>query len=147
MGTPSDGLGLNIIDSLSHCTTALAHHHFATTRRSCQEKSFEEIDKIVGVITCPVSRALPSNDPARTIAFYRDVLGFEHRDDLLFNGPAELSIDPEAAPRVIYFEVDDVAPTRASIEQRGASPGPIGNANWIKIEMFEVHDPSGNVLL
>src|SRR5579871_2790049 len=98
-------------------------------------------------IICPVSRSLPAPDLDRTVAFYRDILGFEHRGNSLVNGPAELYPDPkQSTPEMFYFEVADVDTMHASITKRGGAPGIIGKANWIKIRMFQLTDPAGNVL-
>ena len=99
-------------------------------------------------IICPVSRSLPVADLDQTVAFYRDVLGFELRGDSLTNGPAELHPDPQqSTPGMLYFEVADVDAFHAAISERGGKPGVIGRVNWIKIRMFQITDPTGNVLL
>jgi predicted enzyme related to lactoylglutathione lyase len=99
-------------------------------------------------IVCPVSRSLPVADLDRTVAFYRDVLGFELRGESLISGPAELYPDQQqSTPEMFYFEVADVDALHTAISARGGHPGIIGKVNWIKIRMFQITDPTGNVLL
>jgi predicted enzyme related to lactoylglutathione lyase len=99
------------------------------------------------MITSPASRSLPVADLDRTVAFYRDVLGFELRGETLMNGPAELYPDPQqSTPEMFYFEVADVDALHSAICSRGGHPGIIGKVNWIKIRMFQIADPSGNIL-
>lgn len=113
------------------------------------------------MIVSPVSRGLTIADLARSVAFYRDTLGFTEtpvRDDAGFSAEAELVSGParlqlrayrDGEPgnhRVLFFETDDIAATRAALRQRGANPGAVERVNWIKMEMFEVRDPDGHAL-
>jgi catechol 2,3-dioxygenase-like lactoylglutathione lyase family enzyme len=41
---------------------------------------------------------LPQNDPDAALAFYRDILGFEVRDDVGFNGLRWITVGPEEQP-------------------------------------------------
>jgi catechol 2,3-dioxygenase-like lactoylglutathione lyase family enzyme len=102
------------------------------------------------------------SDPARAAAFYRDILGFEIRSQEgateAHHGPARLRfgahgyppdnwdtpLEPGAA--MLFFQAGDVAAMRAAIEARGGRPGGIQKVNWIKMRMFEIRDPDGNVL-
>jgi len=43
-------------------------------------------------------------------------------------------------------QADDVVATHAAIRARGGSPSDIERVNWIKMQMFEIRDPDGNVL-
>ncbi|HEX4016650.1 MAG TPA: VOC family protein [Frankiaceae bacterium] len=43
---------------------------------------------------------LPQNDPAATIAFYRDTLGFEVRNDVGYNGMHWITVGPAGQPGV-----------------------------------------------
>ncbi len=44
------------------------------------------------------SAFLPHNDPAASIAFYRDVLGFEIRNDVGYNGQHWITVGPAGQP-------------------------------------------------
>jgi len=111
------------------------------------------------MITAPASRQLAVADQARSITFYRDVLGFEVRGEReLVSGPARVELvvadraydsTLQSRPRgsaSLFFETDDVAAMRAAIASRGAAPSEIEKVNWIKMRMFEVRDPDGHVV-
>jgi predicted enzyme related to lactoylglutathione lyase len=103
------------------------------------------------MIVAPVSRTVAIADPARTAAFYHDVLAFEidqGPDGMeAASGPARLQFDAGGrGPAVLFFETDDVAAMHTSIRARGGNPGEIERVNWIKMRMFEVRDPDGNTL-
>jgi uncharacterized glyoxalase superfamily protein PhnB len=109
----------------------------------------------------PVSRRLVVADAARSVAFYRDVLGFTVRD-------AQTDVGPPAAAEVVYgparlrfglasggdgdrravlfFETDDVAAMREAVAANGGQPTTLQDVNWIKMRVFEVRDPDGHVL-
>jgi catechol 2,3-dioxygenase-like lactoylglutathione lyase family enzyme len=94
-------------------------------------------------------RTLGVADPARSAAFYRDVLGFEIRGDEAVYGPARLAfVDRAESPgsSIAFFEVADVDAVRAAVAARGGSPSDIEKVNWIKMRMFEVRDPDGHTL-
>jgi uncharacterized glyoxalase superfamily protein PhnB len=107
-------------------------------------------------ITAPVSRSLQVSDPARSIAFYRDVLGFDARPGPsgvieMTLGPARITLgrrDPATDPgrSILFFEIDDVAATYDTLGARGANPTVPEDVNWIKMRMIEVRDPDGNTL-
>ena len=109
-------------------------------------------------IVAPVSRALAVADKARTIAFYRDVLGFEVRGDALVSGPAQLDVmvaqqvrdstfqDRPRGAGIYFFMVDDVQALRRDVASRGAAPSDLEKVNWIKMEMFQLRDPDGHTL-
>lgn len=115
-------------------------------------------------IASPVMRFLPVADITRSIAFYRDVLGFEvkQQEDGVeaIMGPARFRFGKEGyepggggfqSPRppgsaIVFLQADDVAATHAAIRTRGGSPSDIERVNWIKMRMFEIRDPDGNVL-
>ena len=111
-------------------------------------------------IIAPVSRHLDVADVARTLAFYRDAIGFEvHADPLRPTAPPELTLGPvritlgtrdPGAPRakrsILFFETDDVAATYDILAARGAKPTVPEDVNWIKMRMIEVRDPDGNTL-
>ena len=107
-------------------------------------------------ITAPVSRRLYVSDPARSIAFYRDVLGFDARPGPsgvieMTLGPARITLgrrDPATDPgrSILFFEIDDVAATYDTLGARGANPTVPQDVNWIKMRMIEVRDPDGNTL-
>lgn len=110
--------------------------------------------------TAPVSRYLAVGDVARTVAFYRDVLGFtdgpvEIPDGFpaereLRAGPVRLQIGTapgdEPSPAVVFLEVRDVSARHAAVRAAGAAPSPIVRVNWLKYRMFEVKDPDGHAL-
>jgi predicted enzyme related to lactoylglutathione lyase len=98
-------------------------------------------------IVAPVSRGLVVSDIARAAAFYRDVLGFAIHGTEAVNGPALLRLEqgaPESA--IVFLETDDVEGMRAEIRARGGTAGEIAKVNWIKMQMFQVQDPDGNML-
>jgi catechol 2,3-dioxygenase-like lactoylglutathione lyase family enzyme len=119
-------------------------------------------------ITAPVSRFLAVADAERSLAFYRDVLGFEVRPPIehhgvpaaaeLVSGPARIQIGVadgardstfERHPRgqaILFFATDDVAAFRDAVIRRGGAPGELIKVNWIKMRMFEIRDPDGHVL-
>jgi catechol 2,3-dioxygenase-like lactoylglutathione lyase family enzyme len=119
-------------------------------------------------ISSPVSRLLAAEDPTRTVAFYRDVLGFEVREPRNDAGPAvaaELTRGParilvtvgdqapdstgRSQPRgsaIIFLETNDVAGLQAEISGRGGNPSPLERANWLKVQFFEIRDPDGHTL-
>ena len=108
-------------------------------------------------VIAPVSRHLDVSDVGRSVAFYRDVLGFDVRvagsDEVeLILGPARITLGvrgkdlgpPER--RILFFEIDDVGAMHATLTERGANPTAAEDVNWIKMRMVEVRDPDGNVL-
>jgi predicted enzyme related to lactoylglutathione lyase len=108
-------------------------------------------------ITAPVSRHLDVSDVARTVAYYRDVLGFTvAKADADASGPAEVTSGPARitlgaanehvsdARHVLFFEVDDTSAMRSTLASRGAKPTAAEDVNWIKMRVFEVRDPDGN---
>ena len=116
---------------------------------------------MTGRIVSPVSRHLSVADVDRSVAFYRDVLGFEVRASAvveLVSGPAriELSQDETAAdstgeqrPRgaaILFFETDDVTGMRQAVVARGGAATQIEKANWIKMRVFQIRDPDGHTL-
>ena len=104
-------------------------------------------------IVAPASRRLEVADVERSVAFYRDVLGF---DVLTLNdgsvevvsGPARVQLSRGAPERgaIVFFQVDDVNALRADLAERGARPSQLERANGIKVRMFEVRDPDGHTL-
>jgi len=115
-------------------------------------------------IASPVMRFLPVADIERTIAFYRDVLGFEIKQEEAgveaVLGPARIRFGKEGrepgdyalqtsrppGSAILFLQADDVAATHSAIRARGGSPSDIERVNWIKMRMFEIRDPDGNVL-
>lgn len=119
-------------------------------------------------ITSAVSRHLAVADPGHTVAFYRDVLGFEvpePRSDTgpevpaeLIRGPARILVTAgdqvsdstgRRQPRgsaIIFLETDDVTGLHAEISGRGGNPSLLERANWLKVQLFEVRDPDGHIL-
>ena len=111
-------------------------------------------------ITAPVSRHLDVADLSRSIAFYRDVLGFDVRRDAssgnesveLTLGPARITLGTQATSTdraersIVFFGTDDVAAMHHLLRSRGATTSTVENVNWIKMRMFEVRDPDDNAL-
>jgi catechol 2,3-dioxygenase-like lactoylglutathione lyase family enzyme len=102
-------------------------------------------------IVAPVSRAIATWDIARSAAFYRDVLGFDIHEapdgTEASSGPALLHFDADGrAPAIVFFETDDVDAMHAAIRARGGETSEIAKVNWIKMRMFEIRDPDGNIL-
>lgn len=119
-------------------------------------------------IVAPVSRLLSVADLARSLVFYRDVLGFNVRDGQrpganaegaeVVYGPARIEIQVgegaidstfDHRPRgaaMLFFQTDDIAGMHAAIRARGGMPSAIEKVNWIKMRMFEIRDPDGHTL-
>ncbi|MDF2188037.1 VOC family protein [Paraflavitalea sp. CAU 1676] len=109
-------------------------------------------------ITAPVSRTLLVRDTESSIAFYKEVLGFQAdataaggQEVILVNGPAQIVLEQVAndstpPPSLVYFEVNDVWTTHAAITTRGGKATAPEKVNWIKVEFFSVQDPDGHIL-
>ena len=112
-------------------------------------------------IVAPLSRQLSVADVDRSIAFYRDVLGFEARPAPaaeVVSGPARIALTTaatandstgEARPRgaaILFFETDDVQGMHQEVVARGGSASELERVNWIKMRMFQVQDPDGHTL-
>jgi predicted enzyme related to lactoylglutathione lyase len=115
-------------------------------------------------IIAPVSRHLVVADVRRSVAFYRDVMGFDvsaKQDETgalavaaVTSGPARIQLgsdggsadDREKRPAILFFETGDVAAMRAAVAARGGNPSGLENVNWIKKRVFEIRDPDGNTL-
>ncbi len=115
-------------------------------------------------LNSPAMRFLAVRDVATSIAFYRDILGFEIHD---LSGATEAALGPVRIrfgaegyspadwgyenPRppgtaILFLQTADVAATHAAIRARGGVPTAIEKVNWIKMQMFEIRDPDGNIL-
>ena len=119
-------------------------------------------------ITAPVSRHLSVADLDRSIAFYRDMLGFDVRSVPVgdgvpavaeaVQGPARIQLGPQDGafdstgalrPRgsaILFFQTDDVAAMCDAFRARGGTPSALEKVNWIKMRMFEIRDPDGHAL-
>lgn len=109
-------------------------------------------------IVAPVSRILAVADVARSLAFYRDVLGFESRPPAMVSGPACIELvagdsapDSTGAMRprgaaMLFFQMDDVAAFRGVVIARGGDPTELERVNWIKMRVFQIQDPDGHTL-
>jgi uncharacterized glyoxalase superfamily protein PhnB len=114
-------------------------------------------------ITAPVSRWLGARDVGRTVAFWRDVLGFEPIERTedgggevrsgrarihfgAFDAAPDLSKEGSPGSAIVFFDTDDVAAMHAAITRRGGQPSALENVNWIKRRVFEVRDPDGHVI-
>jgi uncharacterized glyoxalase superfamily protein PhnB len=119
-------------------------------------------------IVAPVSRHLVVADAARSVAFYRDVLGFDElevREECgvpavaeVVNGPARIQLGtldhvadnskqrPARESKILFFQTDDVIAMHAAVIARGGKPSELEKVNWIKMRMFEIRDPDGHTL-
>ena len=110
-------------------------------------------------IVAPVNQYLRVGDPARSVAFYRDVLGFSVQDTLADSGApavAEVSYGParlqfgagsdNGARKVVFFETDDVVAMHDVVSSHGGAPSALADVNWIKMRVFELRDPDGHTL-
>lgn len=114
-------------------------------------------------ITATVSRLLGATDVDSTVAFWRDVLGFEvgerDRDGAIevTSGPARIHFGKlDAVPdfskatppgsAIVFLDTDDVIAMHAAISRRGGQPSELEKVNWIKRSVFEVRDPDGHVI-
>lgn len=112
-------------------------------------------------IVSPVSRQLSVADIDRSLAFYRDVLGFEARESPVVevvSGPARIELSTqetaydstgEQRPRgaaILFFETDDVAGLRQAVVARGGTASVLEKVNWIKMGVFQISDPDGHTL-
>jgi predicted enzyme related to lactoylglutathione lyase len=110
-------------------------------------------------ITAPVSRHVFVTDIDRSVAFYRDVVGFATqpvREE--YGAPADVELTLGAARlqlgrrldapsrAILFFETNDVDAMRDAIVARQGSPSEIASVNWIKMRMFEVRDPDGHTM-
>jgi catechol 2,3-dioxygenase-like lactoylglutathione lyase family enzyme len=110
----------------------------------------------------PVMRFLPVANLSRSLAFYRNVLGFEIREEEdsveAVMGPARVRFGKEgyaptdwSTPKppgsaILFLESSDVEALHAAVRARGGKPSGIERVNWIKMRVFEIRDPDGNVL-
>ena len=99
-------------------------------------------------ISCPVMRFIGVADAVRSVAFYRDVLGFDVREQAgaieAIYGPARIRFGTQdyapndwEEPRpcgsaMLFFETDHVTAMHAAIRARGGNPGEMEKVNWIK---------------
>ena len=112
-------------------------------------------------IVAPAMRFVPVSNLETSHAFYSETLGFTEKElqaDYGTGAKVEMSLGPahiQLCPRegdapfeseIFFFESDHVSELRNSVEQRGARPSKLHRVNWIKMEMFEVRDPDGNVI-
>ncbi len=120
------------------------------------------------VIVAPVIRHLSGADPDRSIAFYRDVLGFDVRKDTEGNGaptlaeavygPARIQLTTqdgafdstgEHRPRgsaIVFFPTDGVVALLESVRARGGRPSELEKVQWLKLRLFGIRDPDGHDL-
>lgn len=120
-------------------------------------------------ITNPVSRVLAVANPEASVAFYRDVLGFQvpsrPAGDAgvpivaeLVLGPARIQLTAAGESRdstgalrprgaaMVFLETDDLAALRSAILGRGGAATEPEKVSWIKMEVFQVQDPDGHTL-
>jgi catechol 2,3-dioxygenase-like lactoylglutathione lyase family enzyme len=133
-------------------------HGYPSWRALKSQLDSQSVKKVAN----PVMRFLPVADLNRSIAFYRDVLGFEIREQdngmEAILGPARIRFGKEGysptdwnTPKqpgsaILFLESVDVEALHAAVTTRGAHPSAIEKVNWIKMRMFEVRDPDRNVV-
>jgi catechol 2,3-dioxygenase-like lactoylglutathione lyase family enzyme len=97
-------------------------------------------------------RSIGVADTARSILFYRDMLGFEVREQAgiveAVYGPACIQFGRQDQPEsaILFFEAGDVDAWHAAIRARGGAPSQPEKVNWIKMRMFQIRDPDGHTL-
>jgi catechol 2,3-dioxygenase-like lactoylglutathione lyase family enzyme len=107
-------------------------------------------------------RSIGVGDVARSSGFYRDILGFEIREQAdaveAVCGPARVRLGRHGYaplewenPRppgsaMLFFETDDLDALHAAVQARGGQPSEIEKVNGIKMRLFEVRDPDGHAL-
>jgi len=106
-------------------------------------------------MVAPVFRDLPVTVAGRSVAFYRDVLGFEVSKPTngaaaeVTNGPVRLRFVERGGKdgaHTVFFETDDVRGMREAIAARGGKPGEVDRVNWIRMHAFDLRDPDGHAL-
>ena len=73
----------------------------AKTRRRADQESRSRPARpcLIGAMNITIHASfLPHNDPDASLAFYRDILGFEVRDDMRCNGMAWITVSHAASP-------------------------------------------------
>ena len=103
-----------------------------------------------GRVESPAVRFLHIVDLERSVAFYKDVLGFhvtmrEDGADAIL-GPTQLRLGCTGHSSIVFLQVGNVGALHTALMERGASPSQIEKVNWIKMLMFEVRDPDANIL-
>ena len=102
------------------------------------------------IITAPVSRSIAVTNIDKSVAFYRDMLGFEASAETgVVLGPARVEFveAQEPPPRaILFFQTGDVVALHTSMRTLGAAPSQLEKMNLLKIEMFEIRDPDGHAL-
>jgi predicted enzyme related to lactoylglutathione lyase len=113
-------------------------------------------------IISPVSRFIGVADTARSATFYRDILGFDIREEggaleavcgparLQFGthdyGPGHAGEQRSLGSAMLFFNTGDVDAMHAAIHARGGAPSEIEKVNWIKMRLFAIRDPDGHTL-
>ena len=93
------------------------------------------------------SSFLPQNDPDAALAFYRDTLGFEVRNDVGYKGMRWITVGPAGQPATsIVLATADLDATFARLQARGAEvmQEPIDQPYGLRDCAFR--DPAGNHL-
>ncbi|MEZ5398474.1 MAG: VOC family protein [Bryobacteraceae bacterium] len=127
-----------------------------------EDGSFESLDRRAQRVASPAMRILPVADVSRAAAFYRDVLGFDVSEQdrsveatmgparIRFAregyGPTDWSTAKPPGSAILFLQTGDVEGLHAAVRARGGRPSGIDRVNWIKMRMFEIRDPDGNVL-
>lgn len=73
---------------------------------------------------------LPQNDPDASLAFYRDTLGFEIRNDVGYEGMRWITVGPASQPdtSIVLFPPD--ATPGLTDEERGVIAGMMAKGTW-----------------
>lgn len=125
--------------------------------------------KSAPTIIAPMLPQLGVMDAGRSLAFYRDVLGFTPNFVHNSNGVPDVAevqlgaakiqfgqhdgvADSEAqrtarAATILFFQTDDVAALREAVVGRGGKPSELADvAYWMKMRLFEIRDPDDHEL-
>lgn len=115
-------------------------------------------------ISSPAMRLIAVANLDRSISFYRDVLGFQiakYEDEAeAVLGPVRIRLGRAgyspgdwsfttarpAGSAILFLQADNIEAAQAELRKRGGAPSDIEKVNWIKMRMFEIRDPDGNVL-
>ncbi|GAA2215177.1 VOC family protein [Nonomuraea monospora] len=67
-------------------------------RSGIEKRPFADAHSVTGMDISIHSSFLPHDDPDASLAFYRDVLGFEVRDDVGYDGMRWITVGPAGQP-------------------------------------------------
>ena len=136
-------------------------HGFASWRAL---KAQLDVSRPKRKLASPAMRFLPVADLGRSIAFYRNVLGFdvkrvENAVEAVL-GPVRIRLGREGysagdwmqenvrppGSAIVFLQSEDIENVRQELLNKGGAPSDLENVNWLKLRVFEIRDPDGNVL-